>query len=102
MVGCSFIITLETVPSIPGPAGASSYVIKGTCYVLNETIGVSLPITFFGGKRMEHAGGNGRQPSVHLKVKCIGLSAWYACLGALTLSALIRHLFQSPVCTPRI
>lgn len=43
-------VALETVPSIQRPAEASLYMIKGTFYVPNETVGESVPITFLGEK----------------------------------------------------
>jgi hypothetical protein len=53
-----FAVALETVASIHRPVEASLYMIKWTFYVPNESVGESVPITFLGEKRTEHAGMN--------------------------------------------
>lgn len=69
--------------------------------MLNKTIGVSLLITFLGKKNGTYQHER-KAASVHLKGQVYVVSAWHACLSALTLGALIRHWIQSPVYTPRV
>ena len=85
-------------PAGHAPAGTSSCMIKWTLDVLNETIGVSLPITFLGRKNGTYRRER-KAASVHLKGQVYLVSTCYACVSDLTPGALIRHWLQSPVCT---
>lgn len=80
---------------IHGPAEASLCRIKWTLFVLNETIGVSLPITFLGEKNRTHQRDGEAAECPLRRSSASGLTA-------LPAGALIRHLFQSPVCAPSI
>lgn len=97
MAGHSLGITMETAWSIYETAESSSYIIKWVFCVLNETTGVSLPITF-----LERKNGTCWHEWIaterSFKRSSIFVpSTWYACLIVLTPPALIRHLFQSLV-----